>query len=235
MNGRCLLCGNEGELTFEHVPPQSAYNNRPIFVQRSDHLIERTSFVYGKKMKSHRGFGGYTLCIKCNNNTGAWYGKDFCDFARQGMGFLTGKVNSNYVEGEYVIKPLNVIKQILTMFMSATKTGELQSNEQLVAFILNKDSTNFPKQFKVFIYSNASSVKRMIGHSVVFDLVLGIQKWSEINFQPFGYLLAESSVPAHPLMKDITDFSTCSYDVDYRVRLKTVYLKVSSMNIGLYG
>jgi hypothetical protein len=28
-NGRCHICGNVGELSFEHVPPEKAFNNKP--------------------------------------------------------------------------------------------------------------------------------------------------------------------------------------------------------------
>lgn len=233
--GKCQLCGKHGDLTFEHVPPASAYNNKPIYVQVADHLIESSSPRYGKRMKNNKGFGAYTLCKSCNNHTGTWYGKDFCDFARQGMQFLMAMETPGYVSGQYKIKPLNVLKQILTMFMSADKTGHLQSNSQLVEFLLLKESQVIPRNLKVFLYSNASSQKRMLGYSVSYVEGLGIQKWSEINFQPFGYLLAEDSGPAHPNMIDITDFVKCTYDKEHLVTMTTAYLKVSSMFIGMYG
>jgi len=233
--GKCQLCGEHKELTFEHVPPASAYNNKPIYVQVSDHLIESKSPLYGKRMRSNKGFGAHTLCISCNNNTGAWYGEDFCNFARQGMDLLSAMETPGYVSGNYQIKPLNVLKQILTMFMSADRTGHLQSNSELVNFLLSKESQAMPKSLKVFIYSNASSQKRMLGYSVSFVEGLGIQRWSEINFQPFGYLLAEDSGPAHPNMVDITAFAKCPYDKEHIVTMTTAYLKVSSMFIGTYG
>jgi hypothetical protein len=29
--GQCCICGVEGELSFEHVPPRAAYNDQRIF------------------------------------------------------------------------------------------------------------------------------------------------------------------------------------------------------------
>ena len=30
--GHCHLCGQYGELTFEHIPPRGAYNKHPVLV-----------------------------------------------------------------------------------------------------------------------------------------------------------------------------------------------------------
>jgi hypothetical protein len=128
VEGKCLICGAYGALTFEHIPPESAYNDKPIFIQDSDHLTNKNSYVFGKRMLNNKGFGSYTLCKPCNNSTGGWYGEAYCSFSRQGMKILHSKEHIGSVMGDYFIKPLNVFKQILTMFMSADKSGHLQSN-----------------------------------------------------------------------------------------------------------
>lgn len=84
-------------------------------MQKYEHLIEEFNRVYGKMMKSQRGFGKYCLCAQCNNSTGNWYVKDFCEFIRQGSKILS-ESTSVVVEEHYDIRPLNVIKQILLMF-----------------------------------------------------------------------------------------------------------------------
>ena len=73
------------------------------------------------------------------------------------------------------------------MFMSADKSGHLRSQNELVSFILNKEKTGMPDKYKVFLYATISSYKRFLGYSVSIDAItLKIQKWSEINSQPFG-------------------------------------------------
>jgi hypothetical protein len=88
IEGECGLCGEFKPLSFEHVPPRSAFNDKPVFVQSFEHLYNKESHVYGKRMRSNRGFGGYTLCELCNNNTGSWYANDFAEFAQQGMNII---------------------------------------------------------------------------------------------------------------------------------------------------
>lgn len=233
--GKCAICGQHKKLTFEHVPPQSAFNNKSIYIQTHDYLFEERSYLYGKKKKSNKGFGGYTLCESCNNNTGDWYARDFGDFAHQGMQAIQNLNAPSYnIVGRYDIKPLNVLKQIVTMFMSADKSGHLQSQKDLVDYILNKDSQLLPDRYKVFIYSTLSSTKRFLGYSSVYDPQLGIQNWSEINFQPFGYLLAEESGPAHKDMVEISIFNRFKYNEQKEVFLITPYLNVVSPIIGDY-
>lgn len=235
IEGNCALCGEFKKLSFEHVPPAAAFNNSPIFIQGHEHLTDETSYFYGKKMKSNKGFGGYTLCESCNNHTGDWYARDFVTFANQGMEIIKNHEPQYNIKGEYKIKPLNVIKQILTMFMSADKSGHLRSQKDLVEFLMNKDNMGMPEKFKVYLYSTLSPFKRMIGHSIIHDPILGIQKWSEINFQPFGYLLSEESEAAHEDMCDISIFGTIKYDEELSVEISTAYLKVESPLIGIYS
>lgn len=233
--GICALCGEYKKLSFEHVPPQCAFNDKPIFIQKYEHLIDKNSYFFGKKSISNKGFGSYTLCESCNNNTGDWYGRDFGDFAHQGMAIINQVGRNKYaIQGDYYIKPLNVIKQILVMFMSADKAGYLRSQKELVDFIFDREKTRLPAKYKVFIYSTLSPYKRMMGYSVVYTAKLGVQKWAELNFQPFGYLLAEESLPAHEDMCDISQFGDCNYNQKIVVELTTAHLTVNSPWIGDY-
>lgn len=234
-HGICLLCSQNKKLSFEHVPPQTAFNQKPIFVQKAEHLTEQSSPLFGKRMRSNRGFGGYTLCESCNNNTGDWYARDFGSFVQQGMEILLNAEPHLYViTGMYTIKPLNVLKQILTMFMSADHSKHLSSQKELVDFILDKEKVRMPRQYKVYIYSNHSNKKRMMGYQIVFKPTLGVQKWSEINFEPFGYLLAEDSGPAHKDMCDISSFGDFAYNQEVNFKMSTAYLQVDSPWIGEY-
>lgn len=232
--GNCCICGKSGKLSFEHIPPRAAFNDKPIYVQSYDQLLEENSRHFGKKSKNNKGFGGYTLCQNCNNNTGSWYGKDFTNFAQQGMSIIKDFKTPFFVTGLYDIKPLNVVKQILSMFMSADKSGHLSSQKELVDFILIKELTEIPKKYKIFLYSNFSLTRRLIGHSIVYLGNQGIHKWSEINFKPFGYFFTEESEPADKSMCDISYFGNYKYDEQVKIKIITPYLKVSDSNIGMY-
>ena len=56
--GRCALCGKEGELTFEHIPPRSAFNSHRTKMYTGDQLladINRMPFdVQGLQYRNHQ-------------------------------------------------------------------------------------------------------------------------------------------------------------------------------------
>ena len=150
--GICRICGNYGKLTFEHVPPQSAFNSNPVFFPKSVHLHDKKSYLYGKKIRSNQGAGGYYLCKSCNNLTGSYYGDSYKKFAYIGMMALTYRIwASKIITFEYAIKPLNILKQILAMFMAIDTSEQLLNLEGLANFILDKDSKDLPGYFGVMV------------------------------------------------------------------------------------
>src|SRR5580693_1774474 len=88
--GRCCICGTEGKLSFEHVPPRKAFNDQPLLFADKERLRSGGHpDEYDTGGKEHqKGSGTYTLCEKCNNDTGGWYGRAYVDFAKQGMEYL---------------------------------------------------------------------------------------------------------------------------------------------------
>ena len=72
--GICMVCGWYGQLTFEHVPPQCAFNNSPA---RTYSLDQWMLFEAGEKARwenDQRGSGYSALCGTCNNERGGkWY------------------------------------------------------------------------------------------------------------------------------------------------------------------
>lgn len=234
--GMCYLCGKVDKLSFEHVPPQCAFNNKPILVQGHEELVEENSYMYGKKRRSQRGFGKQSLCVSCNNNSGNWYAKDFCKFTEQGWEILKANKMPQYVLGSYEIKPLNVLKQILLMFVATDSSGVIGNIPGVREYLLNRENTNFPEKVNIHIYSNASPTKRMLGYCVVGDMdTQVISKWAEINYHPFGYFFTYDSPPPNEYMVNITDFTKVPFNKEYKMQLTTAYLKVENMFIGTYG
>jgi hypothetical protein len=75
--GVCHLCGVNGKLSFEHVPPEAAFNDQRVLesdIHRliGGDLIKELEKPTGKY--NQRGAGKYTLCDRCNTSTGGWYG-----------------------------------------------------------------------------------------------------------------------------------------------------------------
>lgn len=236
--GVCCFCGGNKILTFEHIPPKQAGNSKIKLIQGGEELFDTTSYKYQKKRTFPRGFGGHHLCASCNNLTGAWYAKDYIDFVNQCLSMIKSVEDSGENINQmskfcFKIKPLNVIKQIVGMFLCINK-GTLQENDSLRAFILDKESNSFPLDYKIFVYYSAvKNLSRVVANGVVRKSDGRIINCSEICHFPFGFQLIhknESTVE----MADITMFTSVPYDFELEVDITAPFLTIKGVMPGIF-
>lgn len=227
--GICAICGEDKQLSFEHVPPKSCFNSNPIFKMNYQNL-DSESVYYNKKYRSNAGFGGYTLCQTCNSNNGSWYGGAFKDFVHSGMQHYKGLIAGS-ASHCYTIKPLNVLKQVMCMFMSANKNAHLRKDKELVDFLLNPENQYLPEKYSVLLYCTNSTIVRFFGLNFRFDFIDGkpvMSKFHEISFKPFGYLLTEDTLNPYAKMLEITSFKNYKYNQVASLRLDLPYLETNT-------
>ncbi len=78
--GICALCGKYfDDLSFEHIPPRSAFNKLSARAFSGEDFIGSTDVPWELKHLPYddlqRGTGKYSLCNTCNNFTGVLYVK----------------------------------------------------------------------------------------------------------------------------------------------------------------
>ncbi len=143
--GKCALCGRECELTFEHIPPRSAFNNNPAKQYTGDKLISDDSrmpwdFQGLQYISLQKGAGLFSLCDNCNNLTGTWYGDTYRDMA-QIITAASEKWKDEPVSGIGIkdTYAARFIKQVLSMFCS------VNSQESIEAYRYPRQATdNYP-------------------------------------------------------------------------------------------
>jgi hypothetical protein len=207
IQGICHLCGAVGPLTFEHVPPKKAFNNR-----RTIRLNFLETLALGPdapiRGKTHQGgTGNHTLCHRCNNDTGAWYAPALIEWCYHGMDIVErsgGRPELIYV---YQCYPLRILKQILTMFCSVSGPSFTEAQPWLRRYLLNRESRDFNDSFRVFVYYNLGPKFRYAGISGMMDVDTGeVSVFSEITYPPFGYVLTIDSAPPDKRLVEITFF-----------------------------
>jgi hypothetical protein len=215
--GICHICGNFGDLTFEHTPQKKAFNNRPVIKVKFEEAISLGPEEITNGPIQQGGIGAHTLCHKCNNNTGSWYGSWFVDWCYQGMDILIrsgGKPSLIYMN--YVF-PLRILKQIVTMFFSVNPDSFAKANPELVRFVLNRDAKYLPPKYRFFVYYNTTGKFRFSGIVGKADIYNGkFTLMSEITYPPFGYLMTIDSEPPDGRLFEITHFARYSYN-DFKV------------------
>jgi hypothetical protein len=243
--GDCRICGIYRELTFEHVPPESAFNNHRVAGKHILELINKDPDHYfdGKRYISQRGAGAYTLCKQCNNDTGAWYGDAFADLAHQSLDILKHVKGQSSLYYPFRIYPLRVIKQIITMFFSVNKDLFRLNHPDLVKFVLNKKERYLSPDIRILVYFTLGPHSRFIGGTslgtmgsvdpdeINRDMLDGMLNQyqrdypkslylSEIAFPPLGYVLSFGLEPLDNELVDISFFARYPYDDWTSIQLK---------------
>jgi hypothetical protein len=233
-SGYCHICGSYGKLSFEHVPPESAFNDQKVVTPDVKKVFKLTNLddlnsLSGKQ--SQRGQGGYTLCGSCNSLTGHWYGANYVTWVFQGAAYLARSNGFLKLSYPYHLLPLRVIKQIVCMFFSANSSGFREVHPVLERFVLSKEAKHLPPDIRVYVgylLSNRSRTAGITG-SIQFDESSGtsrLRTYSEISFPPFSYILSVNSPPPEHPMLDISFFAQYGYDEFITLQLPIPVLSV---------
>lgn len=213
--GFCRLCGEYKKLSFEHVPPQSAFNNHQRLLQTMQDMLESRPYSRFRK-----GLGKYTLCESCNNLTGSWYGEAFAEWTKQGFEWFDKVKGERVLSLPYYIKPLNVLKQSLVMALAMSAEGSQKFHSDLRRFVLNPRQRDFPPGYRVHVYFTMDGQPRFASGMAIMKVGEGgganyIE--AEVSLPPFGYTITTSVGDYRSLadatgLYEITWFSKYAYD-----------------------
>ena len=240
----CALCGKKRKLTFEHIPPRAALNNKPVKVVTGEALINQIGDsnklpwdMNGVQYTiNQKGSGRYSLCEECNNKTGHWYGAEYKKFTGTALSIVFDEnvnTNSNEINAVEIssIYPLRVIKQILSMFCSIS--GANKKMQTIRNFVLDKEIVGLPRdRYKLCMYFTQSSLARQYSMFVICSNGKNgthMQMISEITALPLGFILYFDPKP-DDLCKgfDITCFSNYHYDEICNVTLPLILYEINS-------
>lgn len=221
--GKCRLCGEIKKLTFEHVPPETTFNNYSVSILSAEQLINQVAnpdilpwdFSEAKGKIQQRGRGGYYLCGDCNSKTGQWYVPEYSKFvhaihlamqevATQEFGALGIKMKG--------IRPLPIFKQIMTLFCDINEG--MMGDYSLKDYLLNKSSKDFNKgRYHLYMHIHSGSVERMNGIMIQFIGGIGMITLSELSTYPVGFTLYIDKPDFYkPEGVEITLFSDFDYN-----------------------
>jgi hypothetical protein len=181
-----------------------------------EYLRTQGDFASMRGEKRQRGVGEHTLCVRCNNDTGGWYGTEYVEWAKLGFEILD-RVPPGQAPFEVTILrryPLRFIKQIVTMIFSVNSIGFNDAHPELVKFVLDKEQRCLPPRYQVYLtivggpYSRSSGITGLqdgfgTGNSTV-------QVVTEVGYPPLAGLLLIGEKRRDDL-GCITHFADCGY------------------------
>ena len=233
--GKCALCGKECKLTFEHIPPRAANNSTPAKpVSGAEYFKKNNRFPWDtsgiKYENQQKGMGLFSLCQECNNNTGAFYGNDYLEFAKRAVAMIMSDIpDSHDIVDFKEIYPLRIIKQICSMFCSINR--DLPYLDEMRKFVLDKESNNFDKKkYRIQMYFNKGNIIKYNGYSCLIFLGSSMIEMSEIVAPPFGFqLIIDPKDNEHYNGFNITNFVDCKYNTIATVTMPIVFYEVNNI------
>ncbi len=175
--GHCQICAMLKPLSFEHIPPKSAFNEAPtlLYLASPEHLSclpPSTTPYPGDVILLKKGFGAYTLCEKCNNFTGGAYGKYYVSFVKQIYDSVESRrkeINTPTVQLSVTFRPARALKQIIAMFASvysATRRLFGEDFPELKRILLQKDARMLPSDHAFYAYFLAGGSARFVASAL---------------------------------------------------------------------
>lgn len=224
VEGTCKLCGKHGKLTFEHVPPESAFNSFSVREYSAEAALMLLAGADGRmpweldglRYKiNQRGGGGYYLCSECNNNTGSWYISEYVKFVRSLHDVIQKEQLASGAKcciKIFQVYPLRIFKAIMTMFCDIN--NNCFGDEELRAYLLDKESIAFnSEKYSVYLYLTNNPMRRVLGLSGMCIMNVGPVLVSEIASYPIGVSLYINKPEAYTAPGVcINNFATRSYD-----------------------
>ena len=159
--------------------------------------------------------------------------KFYIEFTKIGAFVMTHHVYANhFITAEYSIKPLNVFKQILTMFVALDSSSFIIKQPDLKRFLLEKESTTFPNSIEVFMYLTSSIQLR---NALSFTNMDGyFRTHGEISYRPFGFHISIDTPPINRPYLSITYFKEFEYNQVGNLILPLRYLIPEGYMPGFY-
>ena len=249
--GVCHICGEDTELTFEHVPPRQALNNLPTKIYAGEEVIKRSLAntlhdTAGLRYKNlQRGAGRHSLCRRCNNNTGSFYAPHYIEFVKH-IAYKLSKENLAEIGSVSLeTKEMNclaVFKQIISMFCSTCSHDAFGG--EFKEFLLDKENVQFDaKRWGVYLYiykGNLSSscsglMSQLYKHSDNEPVQYSLVAVSEIVTYPLGMVLFDRNTqyPADQIGLDISGMSNIQYGQKPHIKMDLPCLEHAAFMPGI--
>ena len=237
--GKCKLCQKDTMLSFEHVPPRSAFNKttRYISIAPLDYIKTKDPILNPPNGKIKQGGTGfYAFCESCNNFLGRTYVQSYEKWVKIGADVLNQSKWSNNFQSfvAFNIEPIKILKHIVSMFIAVNDNSYFKKYPELIDFVRNPNSSDLPEKFKIFSYLNNEGQFRLISHCFVFKTLIEQITCSEIAFPPYGYVLTFESNDVLDQLTNITGFKNHEPNIEYDVSIclykHPTYIPISALD-----
>lgn len=194
-SGPCNICGKNGPLTWDHVPPKGGIELEAVEIDRAAGAFV-PSLSVEKPEISQNGLKFRTLCGECNNDLlGARFDTALNDFAQAVGRFLRTPLELPsvlHVEAQ----PTAIARAVLGHVTAARLSEHPGLFDPLVEQLLRSESVPIPSDINIFywIYPYAQQV---VLRDALMPAVRGryrdFQRFGLLKYFPIAYLVTTAS------------------------------------------
>lgn len=188
--GTCAICGKWRELTVEHLPPKSAFNNYLLLAIEIDTPVSQASGELSWR-PSHATTGRHLkkLCARCNGRTGSWYATDYRDYVKVAA---ESRIPPDH-RGQlcFTGRPAAVAKEALAVLCTSAGKTLAERHKELRRLILsNKYRSSLP-DFRLWTYLTAGHGGHQTGATFEARVDTGkVRVVAEFSHWPVGWVLS---------------------------------------------
>jgi len=215
----CAICRRRPATSFEHLPGKATRNRGKILVRYAAPSDDGEARFEHRFAEYGDGFGLVSLCAKYNQNTGSRDGGAYSSFVRQfGEPGRVEPGTGAHTLGIRDFRPLRVIKQLYSMFLSVQLERGTDQWDGLREFVGLRDGTLGGFEFpRVYLYRNTADQGRICPLGALGELfVPGPARGdpivcSEIAWPPLGVVFALTRPDYFSAMADVTDWGRARF------------------------
>jgi hypothetical protein len=210
---QCWLCGSVEPLTAEHIPPRSAFNDRPVIVQRvSPDAIAAGYVAWKDEERQQQGHSLLSLCTKCNRRGGRSFVPSYKDLAHKVARQVSTRIPLKEIRVTSVRNPQLILRQVLMQFVSANGESFVNANPWIREFLLARRANPIPEDVFVYLFATQTRGFRTSGVSGHVLIEKGQYRVvSEFTHWPLGTVLSFTDLSDEPLLP-ITKWSEIPFN-----------------------
>lgn len=229
--GRCRICGEQRQLTREHIPPRSAYNLERGRVHSIVEWFRRSAEgAMPGGIPRQGGNWGYTLCKRCNELTGQRYADEYREVAMTAVRMFAG---SNVRELEAMTeqpiarfgmhgdaehagpRPGAFVREILALMCSISADFDLAGRYPAIRrLILDESSEALPEGMSLGMTVYLGGHPRYAGPTLVVEPPAGVWRFvMEVAHPPLATLLVLATNGSPPHVCDLSAFTQIAPEV----------------------
>ena len=232
----CLICGQRGRLSREHVPPRSSGNSARVTTHSLSDWLARDSLddLPGGRFEQG-GIWGYTLCADCNTKTGR-YSNEYRRWAGTAARLLQGGLPESIEELDespatksLVMRLPNAapgafVRQVLSMMCSVAGPWKVvDQHPELREALLEAQTCALPSGLRLGMALCAGPSGMTAGPSLKVNAPRGLWAWvAVVAHPPLVFELELAGSPDRPISPmceignflDVTPETRGSVDLD---------------------